>query len=160
MTELLDRDRPPAGVRLLHALGKEPDLAAMDAQGLARFAAKENRKRSSRFARVITGRPDRDAVIHWREVATRDRTIRVRVYRPGRDRATGLGLLPLVLHVHGGGFVGTAAQSDWINSHLATHLPAVVISVEHRLLVPGVSLLDAVDDGWDVLTEVTRDPGT
>lgn len=42
--------------------------------------------------------------------------------------------LPLVVHVHGGSFVGTAAQCDWTNSHLAVHLPALVVSVEHRLL--------------------------
>jgi acetyl esterase len=62
-----------------------------------------------------------------------------------------------VLHVHGGGFVGTAVQSDWINSHLAGRLPAVVVSVEHRLLAPGTPLSVAVDDGWDVLCHVVRD---
>jgi acetyl esterase len=61
-----------------------------------------------------------------------------------------------VLHVHGGGFVGTAAQSDWINSHLAGRLPAVVVSVEHRLLAPGIALSAAVDDGWDVLNHVVQ----
>ncbi|GHF67563.1 hypothetical protein GCM10018790_51910 [Kitasatospora xanthocidica] len=61
-----------------------------------------------------------------------------------------------MLHVHGGGFVGTAAQCDWTNSHLAAELPAVVVSVEHRLLAPGSPLADAVDDGWDVLRHVLR----
>ncbi|MFE6664277.1 alpha/beta hydrolase [Streptomyces sp. NPDC057697] len=64
--------------------------------------------------------------------------------------------LPLVLHVHGGGFVGTAVQCDWVNSHIATRLPALVVSVEHRLLAPDSPLSAAVEDGWDVLQHVTR----
>lgn len=59
-----------------------------------------------------------------------------------------------MLQVHGGGFVGTAAQCDWMNSHLAVRLPAVVISVEHRLLAASTPLPAAVDDGWDVLCHV------
>jgi acetyl esterase len=52
--------------------------------------------------------------------------------------------------------VGTAAQSDWINSHLAARLPALVVSVEHRLLDAETPLAAAVDDGWDVLRHVLR----
>jgi acetyl esterase len=52
--------------------------------------------------------------------------------------------------------VGTAVQSDWVNSHLAAHLPALVVSVEHRLLDPDTPLSAAVDDGWDVLQHVVR----
>ncbi|ROP42458.1 alpha/beta hydrolase [Saccharothrix texasensis] len=145
--------RPPLGIRLLHALRREPDWSAMTDGELAAFRDAENRKRASRLIRVITGRPDRGAVIRWQDVALPDRALRVRVSRP----ATGHADLPLVVHVHGGGFVGTAAQSDWVNSHLATRLPAVVVSVEHRLLAPGTPLPAAVDDGWDVLRHVVRD---
>ncbi|GAA0389017.1 hypothetical protein Acor_59690 [Acrocarpospora corrugata] len=95
--------------------------------------------------------PDRGAAIRWREVALPGRLLRVRVYRPSPGGA----VLPLVLHVHGGGFVGTAVQSDWVNSHLAARLPAVVVSVEHRLLGPETPL-SAVDDGWDVLRHMLR----
>jgi acetyl esterase len=142
-------ERPTLGIRLLHALGKEPDWAAMTTDELVAFRDVENRKRASRLARVITGLPDRGATIRWREVTLPDRTVRVRVYRPrsGTD-------LPFVLHVHGGAFVGTAAQSDWVNSHLAARLPAVVVSVEHRLLAPDIPMSAAVDDGWDVLRHV------
>ncbi|MEN3537866.1 alpha/beta hydrolase [Microbispora sp. ZYX-F-249] len=62
--------------------------------------------------------------------------------------------MPLMLQVHGGGFVGTAVQSDWVNSHLAARLPAVVVSVEHRLLDERTPLPAAVNDGWDVLRHV------
>ncbi|GAA2881237.1 alpha/beta hydrolase [Streptosporangium fragile] len=157
MSEVTGTERPPLGIRLLHALGKEPDWSAMTAEELVTFREAVNRKRASRLARLITGFPDRGAMIQWRDVALPGRGLRVRVYRPsaghggGDTDRTGL---PLVLHVHGGGFVGTAVQSDWVNSHLAARLPAVVVSVEHRLLDPETPLSAAVDDGWDVLQHV------
>ena len=160
MSETTTVDRPPAGIRFLHALGKEPDLASMSAEQLAAFAAKENRKRASRSARLITGRRDRGAVIDWQRVTLADRGVPVRVYRPTPRSTDRRVRLPLVVHVHGGGFVGTATQNDWINSHLAARLPAVVISVEYRLLAPGVPLANAVDDGWDVLASVVDDAST
>ncbi|MEV0056494.1 hypothetical protein AB0H34_39160 [Saccharopolyspora shandongensis] len=46
-------------------------------------------------------------------------------------------------------------QNDWMNSHLAAQLPAVVVPVEHRLVGPQNPLSAAVDDGWDVLRSVT-----
>ncbi|MFI2332937.1 alpha/beta hydrolase fold domain-containing protein [Nocardia rhamnosiphila] len=146
-------DRLPRGVRLLHALQKEPDWPAMTATELASYREKANRLASSRLARVITGRPDRGAEIGWEKVSVADRVVPVRVYRPSPTGAAEAAL-PLVLQVHGGGFAGTAAQCDWMNSHLAVRLPAVVVSVEHRLLAWGSPMLAAVDDGWDVLCHV------
>src|SRR5215510_8687389 len=148
-------ERPPLGVRLLHALIKEPDWSTMTAEELVAFGDAANRKAASRVARVITGLPDRGAAIRWRGVTLPDRELRVRVYQPSPQRGGGANL-PLVLHVHGGGFMGTAVQSDWVNSHLAARLPAVVVSVEHRLLAPGIPLSAVVDDGWDVLRHVVR----
>ena len=152
MDDVTGAERPPLGIRLLHALRKEPDWSAMTDEELAAFRDAENRKRSSRLIRVITGLPDRAAVIGWEDVVLPDRVLRVRVCRPSTEHAD----LPLVVHVHGGGFVGTAAQSDWVTSHLAARLPAVVVSVEHRLLAPGTPLSAAVDDGWDVLRHAAR----
>ncbi|MET8389910.1 alpha/beta hydrolase [Streptosporangium canum] len=159
MSEVTGTERPPLGIRLMHALGREPDWLAITAEELVALREAVNRKRASRLARVITGFPDRGAAIQWQEVALPGRKLPVRVYRPssgrggeGADRAG----LPLVLHVHGGGFVGTAVQSDWVNSHLAARLPAVVVSVEHRLLDPETPLSAAVDDGWDVLRHVVQ----
>ena len=144
--------RPPLGIRLMASLRKEPDWLAMSPAALDAFRVSENRKRSSAFARIVTGFPDRRADIAWRDLVLPDRQLRVRVYRAVSAR----GELPLVLHVHGGGFVGTATQSDWINSHLATRLPAVVVSVEHRLVAAGTPLSAAVDDGWDALRRVAE----
>ncbi|MGW9175389.1 alpha/beta hydrolase [Streptomyces decoyicus] len=148
MSEITATERPP-----------EPDWLAMTAQELVAYRDAENRFRASAAARALTGDPDPGAAIHWQEVALPGRELPVRVYRPapGHDvEGTGRAELPLVLHVHGGGFVGTAVQSDWVNSHLAAQLPALVVSVEHRLLAPDSPLSDAVDDGWDVLQHVVR----
>ena len=156
MSNVSGTERPPLGIRLLHTLGKEPAWSTMTVEDLAAFSEAENRKRASRLARVITGRPDRDALIGWQEVALPGHRLRVRVYRPAAALGDSSADLPLVLHVHGGGFGGTAVQSDWVNSHLAARLPAVVVSVEHRLLGPGIPLSAAADDGWDVLWDVVE----
>ncbi|GAA2371537.1 alpha/beta hydrolase [Dactylosporangium salmoneum] len=147
--------RPPLGIRILSALRSEPDWSTMSAERLAAFAAAENRKRSARLTRLVSGFPDRGATIAWQRLDLPGRAVPVRVHRPAGHDAP----LPLVLHIHGGGFVGTATQSDWINSHLAAHLPAVVVSVEHRLIAPSVPLAAAVDDGWDVLRLVLEHAG-
>lgn len=141
MSELAAETRPP-----------EPDFSVITTEELLVYREAENRFRASGAARAILGEPHPDAAIEWREIALPGRDLLVRVYRPARDR-TGL---PLVVHVHGGGFVGTAVQCDWTNSHLAARLPAVVVSVEHRLLAPDSPLANAADDGWDVLRHVAK----
>ncbi|MFC6879441.1 MULTISPECIES: alpha/beta hydrolase [Actinomadura] len=150
MSEVTAMERPP-----------EPDWPAMTDEELLAYREAENRFRASSAARALLGDPDPSATIDWQQVVLPDREIPVRVYRPtagrdgdgdGADRAE----LPLVLHVHGGSFVGTAVQCDWANSHLAAHLPVLLVSVEHRLLAPETPLSDAVDDGWDVLQHVVR----
>ncbi|MEU4426176.1 alpha/beta hydrolase fold domain-containing protein [Actinoplanes sp. NPDC024001] len=146
--------RPPLGVRLLRALRTEPDWAALTAGELERFRDAENRRRSARLTRLVSGFPDRRARIAWQQLTLPDRHLRVRVYRPASPAGEPL---PLIVHVHGGGFVGTAVQCDWISSHVAASLPAVVVSVEHRLISPRVPLAAAVDDGWDVLRCVVGD---
>ncbi|MEV0247409.1 alpha/beta hydrolase [Nocardia sp. NPDC050712] len=129
----------------------EPDFAAITTEELLAYRAAENRWRASAAARQVLGTPDPGATIAWHQVGLPGRDLPVRVYRPERAEAA----LPLVVHVHGGGFVGTAAQCDWTNSHLAARLAAVVVSVEHRLLGPA-SLADAAADGWEVLDHVVR----
>ncbi|MGW7275790.1 alpha/beta hydrolase [Streptomyces sp. NPDC054864] len=144
MSEDTVTERPP-----------EPDWPTMTGEELLVYREAENRFRASGTARAFLGDPDPGAAIEWQEVALPYRRLPVRVYRPAADSARGSDL-PLVLHVHGGGFVGTAVQCDWPNSHVAAQLPAVVVSVEHRLLAPETPLSAAVDDGWDVLEHVVR----
>ncbi|WP_433204023.1 alpha/beta hydrolase [Nocardia sp. CA-107356] len=136
----------------------EPDFSAITTEELLAYRDAENRWRMSSAAREILGEPDPGAAVRWQQVRLPGRDLPVRVYRPvltevGEASHTGL---PLVIHVHGGGFVGTAGQCDWTNSHLAARLPAVVVSVEHRLLAPGGPLANAAADGWDVLDHVVR----
>ncbi|MER0240707.1 alpha/beta hydrolase [Streptomyces sp. HSW2009] len=141
----------------------EPDYATITAEELRAYRDAENHFRASAAARALLGEPTADATIAWQDVALPGRDLRVRVYRPAEEAdggpATRTGRLPLVVHVHGGGFVGTAAQCDWTNSHLAARLPALVVSVEHRLLAHDSTLADAADDGWDVLQHVLRHAG-
>ncbi|RAG80523.1 alpha/beta hydrolase [Streptacidiphilus pinicola] len=148
MSETTTATRPP-----------EPDFSAITTEELRAYRDAENRWRASSAARTILGEPDPGATIVWREIALPGRDLLVRVYRPApteHDEAAARTDLPLVIHVHGGSFVGTAAQCDWTNSHLAARLPALVVSVEHRLLAPGSPLANAADDGWDVLRHVVR----
>ncbi|OIV36548.1 alpha/beta hydrolase [Mangrovactinospora gilvigrisea] len=135
-----------------------PDFETITDEELATYREAENRFRASAGAREVLGEPDPGAAIAWQHLALPGRDLPVRVYRPADDGADGGGdaddrraRLPLVVHVHGGGFVGTAAQCDWPNSHLAAQLPAVVVSVEHRLAAPDHPVGDAADDAWDTL---------
>ncbi|HZX01289.1 alpha/beta hydrolase fold domain-containing protein [Kribbella sp.] len=141
--------QPPLGVRLVYSFRKEPDYRTMSPTDLAAFGEVANRVVTSRLAHLLTGFPHSGVTISWQQVQLADRTIRVRVYRPDNQER-----LPLVLHVHGGGYVGTAVQCDWINSHVAARVSAVVVSVEHRLMDHDTPLAPIVDDGWDVLRHV------
>ncbi|WP_245617190.1 alpha/beta hydrolase [Amycolatopsis taiwanensis] len=148
MSETTTVKRPP-----------EPDFSAITTEELIAYRAAENGWRASSAARAILGDPDPGAAIEWQDVALPGRDLPVRVYRPvstGDGEAAARTDLPLVVHVHGGGFVGTAAQCDWTNSRLAARLPALVVSVEHRLVAPDSPLSYAADDGWDVLQHVIR----
>jgi acetyl esterase len=148
MSETTSTTRPP-----------EPDFSVITTEELLAYRDAENHWRASSAARTILGEPDPGAAIAWQEIALPGRDLPVRVHRPAPaedDEAASHADLPLVVHVHGGGFVGTAAQCDWTNSHLAAELPALVVSVEHRLLAPGSTLANAADDGWDVLQHVVR----
>ncbi|WUH93013.1 alpha/beta hydrolase [Streptomyces sp. NBC_00433] len=142
MSESAVAQRPP-----------EPDWATIAGEELITYRTAENRFRASDAVLPFRGEPDPGAAIEWQTVALPGRELPVRVHRPATAEGADL---PLVVHVHGGGFVGTAVQSDWVNSRLAAHLPAVVVSVEHRLLDENSPLADAVDDGWDVLAHVVR----
>ncbi|MGO4711950.1 alpha/beta hydrolase fold domain-containing protein [Bradyrhizobium sp. 2TAF24] len=136
----------------------EPDWSAITDADLEVYVAAENRFRASSAARAFLGEPDANVAIAWQEVVLPGRKQLVRVYRPAmiNPGRSGHAPLPLVLHVHGGGFVGTAVQCDWANSSIAAGLPAVVVSVEHRLLHRDMPLSAAAADGWDVLHHLSQ----
>ena len=58
----------------------------------------------------------------------------VRLYQP---RGAGTAPRPLIVYLHGGGFVfGDLPLSDWLCSHVATGAGAVVVSAGYRLPPP------------------------
>jgi acetyl esterase/lipase len=74
--------------------------------------------------------------------------IPVRVYRPAE---ASLGDRPLILNIHGGGFVfGDLRLSDWMCSSVAATVGAVVVSVDYRL-APLHPFPAAVDDCYAAL---------
>jgi acetyl esterase/lipase len=88
--------------------------------------------------------------------ATRDLTLSgpggdlpVRVYQPA---AAAGGPRPLILYMHGGGFVlGDLRMGDWMCSSVAVTVGAVVVSVDYRL-APGHPFPAAVEDCYAALT--------
>ncbi|GAA0348634.1 alpha/beta hydrolase [Actinoallomurus spadix] len=144
--------KAPLRARLI--LRDSLDWETLTADQVIALRGKVNRLRASRKARIITGLPDRGARIEEHTIDLPGRRLTLRVHRPkdaGRP-------LPLILSFHGGGFiVGTAAQNDWLNSHLAARCPAVVVSVEYRL-APEHPLPEPVDDGYDTLVRLVDDP--
>ncbi|MGX1614781.1 alpha/beta hydrolase [Micromonospora chalcea] len=144
------RGKAPLGTRLLR---DSQDWEALTDDELIAARDKANRVASSRAARVITGRPDRGAYIEQTSIVLPGRRLMLRVHRPKGAS----GRLPLVVSFHGGGFfAGTAAQNDWLNSHLAARCPAVVVSVEYRL-APEHPLPQPIDDGYDTVVRLVDD---
>jgi acetyl esterase len=144
------RGKAPLGIRILR---DARDWAALTDDQVIAAREKANRAASSRAARIVTGLPDRRARIEEATIDLPGRRLMLRVHRPkNADRA-----LPLIISFHGGGFIaGTAAQNDWLNSHLAARCPAVVVSVEYRL-APQHPLPQPVEDGYDTLVRIIED---
>ncbi|SEQ33293.1 alpha/beta hydrolase [Microlunatus flavus] len=81
------------------------------------------------LARLVLGPVDRGVRLVDRVLPV-DPAVPVRVYRPRRASA----LLPLVVNLHGGGFVlGNLTGADWFCGHLAAMADVVVVSVDYRL---------------------------
>ena len=79
----------------------------------------------------------------------------VRIFRPP---AADTEPLPVVVYVHGGGYVvGSIEDSAHEAQRLATHCPAVVVSTSYRL-APEHPFPAAVDDAWSVLNWVAAQP--
>lgn len=142
--------RAPLGTRILK---DNQDWQAMTGDQMIAMREKVNRLASSRAARIIAGLPDRRARITQTAIDLPGRRLLLRVHRP-KDAD---GTLPLIVSFHGGGFIGgTAAQNDWLNSHLAARCPAVVAAVEYRL-APEHPLPQPVEDGYETLAQLIED---
>ena len=131
------------------------DWDALTAADVVALRAKVNRLRASRLARIVLGFPDRRTRIEEQSIDLPGRRLTLRVHRP---RTAGSAKLPLILSLHGGGFIfGTPAQNDWLNSRLAAHLPAIVVSLAYRL-APEHPMPAQVDDAFETLVRLVGDP--
>lgn len=75
----------------------------------------------------------------------------IRVYRPS---GTPDDVLPLVVNIHGGGFVlGSLDQADWLCSNVAATVGAVVVSIDYRL-APAHPWPAAAEDCYAVLVDI------
>ncbi|MQY09109.1 alpha/beta hydrolase [Actinomadura macrotermitis] len=80
----------------------------------------------------------------------------VRLYRPEPPAA---GPLPLLVYLHGGGWVlGGVESVDVACRDLAAAAGCTVLSVDYRL-APEHPFPAAVEDAWAVTADVARDPG-
>jgi acetyl esterase len=141
------REKPPFKIRLFARFVPKHDWESVTPEQFVSLRQKLDSKRESWLGRLVTGRPDRATGITSQTIALPGRSLEARVYRPKEAGSR----LPLVIAFHGGGFIyGAAAQDDWLNSHLAAKLPAVVVSVDYRL-APEHPLPAAVDDARAVI---------
>jgi acetyl esterase len=75
----------------------------------------------------------------------------IRAYRPARAAA---GPRPLVVNFHGGGWtIGSLDSADWLCSHVAADLDAVVVSVDYRL-APFHRFPAAAEDCYSALVDL------
>lgn len=81
-------------------------------------------------ARVVLGPVASGVELETITVPVRDAEIKARIYRP--KGATGVA--PLVVNLHGGGFVyGNLTGSDWLCGQVAARAGVVVVSIDYRL---------------------------
>lgn len=158
-----DGPRPTAGVRLLAALTRASpvfSVAHMDARTIRR--AQTTDLPDNPVVDAVLGRPRRDVRISSWSFAGPGGQVPVRVYTPAGPV---VGARPVVLHLHGGGFVlGSARQSDWLATQVAAGVGAVVVAPDYRL-APTHRFPAAVEDAWAALqwvadnaTEFGADP--
>jgi acetyl esterase len=124
-----------------------PLLRQMDVRGgLAPFTVEEKRQ-AYRQAISRSGAPESVAEVTDRIISGPAGEIPIRVYDPKR----GEGRLPIVLYLHGGGFIsGDLDTHDPVCRLLANHVPAMVVAVNYRL-APEHRFPAAPEDCFSVL---------
>lgn len=149
--------RVPAGVRLLRWMTRSVpamSVAHMDERAIRRMqtsAIPENP-----VVNLVFGRPRADVrTSHWSFDGPAGK-VPVRVHTP---RAATSRPRPLVLNLHGGGFVlGSARQSDWIANQVSAGVGAVVVSPDYRL-APTHPFPAAVEDAVATLEWAVANAG-
>jgi acetyl esterase len=113
------------------------------------------------LAHLVLGRGARGVTLEDRRLPTGGYQVPVRVYSPAAP-----GTLPLVVNLHGGGFVfGNLTGADWLCGHVAAQAEVVVVSVDYRLApehpapLPYQDALAATSWLLDHAEELGADPG-
>ena len=95
-------------------------------------------------SRLLLGPVARGVELVDQVLPTSPYAVPVRLYRPRRTA----GLLPLVVNLHGGGFVfGNLTGADWLCGQLADRAGALVVSVDYRL-APEHPAPGPYEDAW------------
>ncbi len=126
---LLDAAMGPAGMRISQARSAADvqDLRARR-EGTATVPVVGPLLRRGREA--LFGRPRREVTTEDRSLPGPSGDLTLRVYRPPTVRAAA----PLVLHLHGGGWVlGDLDGADWLCSTVAADADVLVASLDYRL---------------------------
>jgi acetyl esterase len=149
--------RMPFRTRALATLmrrGIFPSIATMDLAAIQRSRAR--RLPAGAPVSWVVGKVPRDLDISVVWFPTRDGSQRqARVYRPAGTRPSQG--WPVVCYFHGGGFVlGSIVQSDPICAHLASAIPALVVSIDYRL-APEHPAPAGIDDCVDALHWLAQD---
>ncbi|MFE7800809.1 alpha/beta hydrolase [Nocardia sp. NPDC057440] len=146
------RGKVPLRVRILTALTTAPDWDSITPDQVIELREAQYRKRRSAVGGLVTGKPDRGARITTHALDLPGRRLDIRVYQPERGGSA----LPLIVAFHGGGFIGGAPdQDDWLLSHLAAGIPAVVASVDYRL-APEHRAPAQVEDAYDAVLRLVE----
>jgi acetyl esterase/lipase len=115
-------------VRLVGRALRAASIARMDEARIAR--AQQARSGHNAVTDLLFGAVAPGVSLVDSTVAGATGPIPVRLYRPEGVAGT----LPVVVHVHGGGWVlGSLDQSDWLCSNVAAAVGALVVSVDYRL---------------------------
>jgi acetyl esterase len=100
-------------------------------QPSARYLSRVRRELPRGLARLVLGPVGAEVTIRDITVPSTDTLLPARVYRP---RSAADGALPLVVNLHGGGFVfGTLTTADWLCGQVARRAEVTVVSVGYRL---------------------------
>ena len=134
----------PDFVALLKTLPPAPPLP-LEAQAMRNMTVERAKARAAATTQFLT--PDveeEDSSITGRD----GHSIRIRIYRPKTPPAQGS---PLIVMLHGGGFVVGTLESEQINCRQFSHnFGAVCVNVDYRL-APEHPFPAAPNDTWDAV---------
>jgi acetyl esterase/lipase len=136
-------------VRLLGRALRLGSIATMDDERLARVQGRSPGHNA--VIDLVLGGVASGVILEEGVVAGSEGALAMRVYRP---QGAPDGPLPLVVHLHGGGWVlGSLDQGDWLCSNVAATVGAVVVSVDYRL-APAHPWPAAAEDCYAALVDV------